>query len=191
MIVWIAPWCGIFLTDWLLRAGRYDPVGLQDDDAVEPLLVVRAASRGRRSSAQVLGGIAALAASSASFLPSWANPITVHTSGADFSIFLGLGVGALAYLVLGARRRCAARRAQRPRALSRGVSPASKVPSASGRNSGIEPEGVARARRPRRAPRPRAPLGDDRADGDRHRTDAAEQPQRRRRRRAASTRRRR
>jgi nucleobase:cation symporter-1, NCS1 family len=102
VIVWIAPWCGIFLTDWLLRKGRYDPIGLQNETASSPYWSTSGISW-PAIVAQVLGGIAALAASSASFLPSWANPITVHTSGADFSIFLGLGVGALAYYVLGAR----------------------------------------------------------------------------------------
>jgi hypothetical protein len=28
------------------------------------------------------------------------NPITVHTGGADFSVFMGMGVGSLAYLAL-------------------------------------------------------------------------------------------
>jgi len=119
VIVWIAPWCGIFLTDWLLRKGRYDPLGLQDTTGSSPYWstggVVWAAL-----GAQVLGGIAALASSSASFLPSWANPISRHTSTtsmgflqlSDVSVFLGLGVGALAYLALGgaAVRRQEARR---------------------------------------------------------------------------------
>jgi nucleobase:cation symporter-1, NCS1 family len=100
VIVWIAPWCGIFLTDWLLRAGRYDARGLQDETRSSPYWSSNGISWPAMI-AQLLGGIAALSASSASFLPSWANPITVHT-GADFSIFLGLGVGAITYLVLGA-----------------------------------------------------------------------------------------
>jgi nucleobase:cation symporter-1, NCS1 family len=102
VIVWIAPWCGIFLTDWLVRKGRYDPMGLQDGSASSPYWSTSGVSW-PAITAQVFGGIAALSASSASFLPTWANPITVHTKGADFSIFLGLGVGALVYYLLGAR----------------------------------------------------------------------------------------
>jgi NCS1 family nucleobase:cation symporter-1 len=109
VIVWIAPWCGIFLTDWLLRKGRYDPFGLQDTSPTSPYWATRGVGWAAIC-AQLLGGIAALAGSSASFLPSWANPIAQHTattSGgfsqlSDVSVFLGLGVGALAYLVLGA-----------------------------------------------------------------------------------------
>ena len=31
IIVWLGPWCAIYLTDWLLRRGRYDPAALQDE----------------------------------------------------------------------------------------------------------------------------------------------------------------
>jgi hypothetical protein len=31
---------------------------------------------------------------------SWVNPITVHSGGADFSVFTGMAAGALVYLVL-------------------------------------------------------------------------------------------
>ena len=101
VIVWIAPWCGIFLTDWLLRRNRYDPPGLQTTTAASPYWWSDGIGWPALT-AQLLGGIAALLASSASFLPSWANPINVHTGGADLSIFLGLAVGALAYLGLAA-----------------------------------------------------------------------------------------
>ena len=102
VIVWIAPWCAIFLTDWLLRGGRYDARGLQDDGPASPYWTTSGIAW-PAIVAQVLGGIAALSASSATFLPTWANPITVHTAGADASIFLGMLVGALVYLALGGR----------------------------------------------------------------------------------------
>jgi cytosine/uracil/thiamine/allantoin permease len=56
--------------------------------------------------AQVIGMLAAIEALSATFhLPHWLNEITFHTEdkfgyGADFSVFLGMAVGALVYLVL-------------------------------------------------------------------------------------------
>jgi hypothetical protein len=53
--------------------------------------------------AQVLGGLAALSALSTTFLPSWATPLTTATGGADFSVPLGLAVGAGAYVLLAAR----------------------------------------------------------------------------------------
>jgi cytosine/uracil/thiamine/allantoin permease len=57
--------------------------------------------------AQLIGMYAAISALSATFtLPHWLNELTYHTTnypanfGADFSVFLGFGVGGLVYLVL-------------------------------------------------------------------------------------------
>ena len=56
--------------------------------------------------AQLVGMFAAISALSATFhLPDWLNLVTVHTRdsfgfGGDFSIFLGMGVAALVYVVL-------------------------------------------------------------------------------------------
>jgi NCS1 family nucleobase:cation symporter-1 len=105
VIVWIAPWCAIFLVDWVLRRYRYVPSELQKTgrDSMYwrtggvfwPAII-----------AQVVGMFAALSALSATFhLPHWMNEVTYHTSdkfgyGADFSVFMGMGVAALLYLVL-------------------------------------------------------------------------------------------
>jgi purine-cytosine permease-like protein len=102
VIVWIAPWCGIFLTDWLLRGRRYDPIGLQDTSATSPYWAT-SGIHWPALVAQVLGGIAAIIGLEASFLPEWMRPLAVHSGGADFSIFLGLGVGAGAYALLAGR----------------------------------------------------------------------------------------
>jgi cytosine/uracil/thiamine/allantoin permease len=51
--------------------------------------------------AQVVGMFAAISALSATFhLPQWLNEVTYHNNGADFSIFLGMGVGGAAYYLL-------------------------------------------------------------------------------------------
>jgi nucleobase:cation symporter-1, NCS1 family len=101
VIIWIAPWMAIYLVDWAMRSFRYvpqelqrlDPAGLyyRGDGVFWPAIV-----------AQVTGMAAAMSALAATFsVPSWANPITVHTGGADLSIFMGVGVAALVYLLLG------------------------------------------------------------------------------------------
>ena len=103
VIVWIAPWCAIFLVDWALRRFRYVPSELQNTGPTSlywnkggvfwPALV-----------AQVIGMFAALSALSATFhLPQWLNEVTYHEHGADFSIFFGMGVGGAVYYLLAHR----------------------------------------------------------------------------------------
>jgi NCS1 family nucleobase:cation symporter-1 len=105
VIVWIAPWMAIYLVDWYLRRQRYVPAELQKTGSDSmywhsggvfwPAII-----------AQVVGMIAAIEGLSATFkLPHWLNELTYHTRdsygyGADFSVFLGVGVGGLLYLVL-------------------------------------------------------------------------------------------
>jgi purine-cytosine permease-like protein len=106
VIVWIAPWSAIFVVDWILRRYRYVPSELQktgrdslywrSGGVFWPALI-----------AQLIGMYAAISALSATFtLPHWLNELTYHTTnypanfGADFSVFLGFGVGGLVYLVL-------------------------------------------------------------------------------------------
>lgn len=104
VIVWIAPWCGIYLTDWLLRRKQCDPAGLQLTGSSSPYWE-RGGFNWAAIAAQVLGGLAALTALDLSFLPEWLHPISVHAAANgnlfDASVFLGFGVGALAYLFLG------------------------------------------------------------------------------------------
>jgi nucleobase:cation symporter-1, NCS1 family len=103
VIVWIAPWCAIFLVDWALRRFRYVPSELQNTGRTSlywnsggifwPAIV-----------AQVVGMFAAFSGLSATFhLPQWLNEVTYHNNGADFSIFLGMGVGGAVYYLLAHR----------------------------------------------------------------------------------------
>jgi nucleobase:cation symporter-1, NCS1 family len=105
VIIWIAPWSAIFLVDWALRRYRYVPSELQKTGR-DSLYWRRGGVHWPAWVAQLFGMCAAISALSATFhLPTWLNEVTSHTRdvygfGADFSIFMGMGVGALVYLVL-------------------------------------------------------------------------------------------
>ncbi len=95
-IVWIAPWCGIFLVDWALRRGRYDPLSLarprggmyyRNGGWHVPALV-----------AQALGMFAAFMWINA--YPAYLSPLTNRTGGADLSWLMGLIFGGLTYYLL-------------------------------------------------------------------------------------------
>jgi purine-cytosine permease-like protein len=109
VIVWIAPWAAIFLVDWWLRRSRYVPAELQKTGS-DGLYYRKGGVFWPAIIAQVVGMFAAVSALSATFtLPHWLNELTFHTTdypanfGADFSVFLGMGVGGLLYLILGAK----------------------------------------------------------------------------------------
>jgi purine-cytosine permease-like protein len=105
VIVWIAPWAAIYLVDWALRRYRYVPAELQKT-AKNSLYYRSGGIFWPAIIAQVIGMFAAITGLSATFtLPHWLNEITYHTEdayhyGGDFSVFLGMGVGALVYLIL-------------------------------------------------------------------------------------------
>ncbi|AQA02736.1 permease, nucleobase cation symporter-1 family (NCS1) [Mycobacterium sp. MS1601] len=87
MIVWFAPWAGVFLADLALRRGRYP----RASEAV-----LQSFSR-PGVAAQVLGMVAsALCISTTLFV----GPVAAALGGADLSVFAGLLVGALTYLIL-------------------------------------------------------------------------------------------
>ena len=109
VIVWIAPWSAIFLVDWALRRYRYVPSELQKTDR-HSLYWRRGGIFWPAIGAQVVGMFAAISALYVNpiyyfHVPRWLNEVTDHTldahgSGGDFSIFLGMAVAALVYLVL-------------------------------------------------------------------------------------------
>jgi len=98
VIVWIGPWTAIFLVDWWLRLYRYDAIELQRTD--EGLYWRIGGIHWPAIIAQVLGSVAAVLALDTSF---YVSPISSATGGADFSVFMGLGVGAIVYYLLAAR----------------------------------------------------------------------------------------
>ncbi len=110
IIVWLAPWCAIYLVDSWLRRNRYDHRALLDErggryfrsDGVHWPAII----------AQVAGGIAAylwLNASSGGVLAA-TGPLSSRTDGSDLSVFTGLLVGGLVYYVLAGREIRAGRR---------------------------------------------------------------------------------
>jgi purine-cytosine permease-like protein len=100
VIAWIAPWMAIFLIDWILRRQRYVPSELQRTDRGSiywrnggvhwPAIIAQAA------------GIAAsvLAFDQEFYIGPIAN--VFGNGGADFSVFTGVVVGGIVYLVLAA-----------------------------------------------------------------------------------------
>jgi purine-cytosine permease-like protein len=102
VIVWIAPWCSIFLVDWAMRRFRYVPGELQKTDRTS-LYWASGGVNWAAIIAQAVGMFASISGLAAPFhLPAWMNEVQVHTGGADFSVFLGLAAGGLVYAVLGA-----------------------------------------------------------------------------------------
>lgn len=106
MIVWIAPWCAVFLVDAMMRRFRYD---------TGDLLATRggrywfAGGVNRAGFASfLLGAVAALLTTNAA---KWQSPLSTHVlGGADLSIPVGMLVAGGAYYAL--RRRQPALRAE-------------------------------------------------------------------------------
>lgn len=95
LMIWIAPWAGVYLTDWVLRRGRYDSQSL----------VARRGGRYWRTEgwhipalvAQAAGMVVAGLAINTSVYP---GPLSTVLWGDDFSIPLGFVTGAIVYFLL-------------------------------------------------------------------------------------------
>jgi nucleobase:cation symporter-1, NCS1 family len=115
IVVWLAPWFGILITDYLLRRARYDSQSLRSDRG--GLYWRNGGIHWPAIIAQVIGMVAALMWINAAFdYPAYTGPISNHfpgLHGGDFSWALGIVVGALVYWALAARsvRREAAKQA--------------------------------------------------------------------------------
>jgi purine-cytosine permease-like protein len=108
VIIWIAPWCAIYLVDWAMRKYRYSPAELQKTDHTS-LYWAQGGVNWSAIVAMLLGMAAAMSGLNTTFnVPNWMHPLVVATApakspvlyGGDFSVFMGLGVGGLAYFIL-------------------------------------------------------------------------------------------
>jgi nucleobase:cation symporter-1, NCS1 family len=100
IILWLGPWCAIYLVDSFLRKNRYDPAALLDERGGRyfrnggvhwPAII-----------AQLVGGAAAalwLNAFNSTAL-SYVGPLSSRNDGSDFSVFTGLVVGGAIYYLL-------------------------------------------------------------------------------------------
>ncbi len=123
IIVWIGPWLGIFLMDWLLRRKKYCPEELQRTDQGSIYYAERSGVRWNAVVAFVVGMVSATICFSKAPPPvtfpfHWMTPVSNHfgascatsltngvcTSGwyggADFSVFAGVLLSALTYFLL-------------------------------------------------------------------------------------------
>ncbi|MEP7026310.1 MAG: cytosine permease [Actinomycetota bacterium] len=96
LIVWLGPWCAIYLVDWLLRRGRYDPAGLLDERGG------RYFRRGGVHWPAIIAQAIGMAAAAA-----WLNAYSPYVSAlssrfgeSDFSVLLGLVFGGGTYWLL-------------------------------------------------------------------------------------------
>ena len=98
LIVWLAPWFGIYVIDWVLRRGRYDAASLVD---------AKGGRYWRHGGVHVPGLVAQIAGMLASLAwidsPAYVGPLSSRTHGSDFSVFTGIAVGALVYWLLARR----------------------------------------------------------------------------------------
>ncbi len=103
IILWLGPWCAIYLVDSWLRKNRYDPVSLLNETGG---LYYRAGGfHWPALIAQLLGMVTAAL---------WLNAYSPYVGplasrfggsyGSDFSVFIGLAVGGLAYYLMAGRK---------------------------------------------------------------------------------------
>jgi nucleobase:cation symporter-1, NCS1 family len=100
IIVWLGPWCAIYLVDSWLRRNRYDQMALLDERGGRyfrqggvhwPAII-----------AQVVGMVAAALWLNA-YSP-YVSPLSSRVGNSDFSVFMGLIVGGLIYWLLASRK---------------------------------------------------------------------------------------
>jgi nucleobase:cation symporter-1, NCS1 family len=99
IVVWLGPWFGIVVTDWLLRRGRYDPLSLADESG--GLYWRNGGFNWKALLALAVGMAAAMMwIDAAYYQPAYVGPLSSRTGGSDLSWLLGIVVGAVVYAVL-------------------------------------------------------------------------------------------
>lgn len=102
IVVWLAPWFGIVLVDWLLRRGRYHARSLVA--RVGGLYWRNGGVNWRAVVSLLVGGGAALMWTNALYNnPSYIGPISSRTGRSDLSWVLGIVVGGALYAALSVR----------------------------------------------------------------------------------------
>jgi NCS1 family nucleobase:cation symporter-1 len=91
MVLWLAPWCGVYLADAWLRRGKYDEVDLHQRKGQYWY------SKGWNIAAMVWFVIGIFAASLFSSNADWQGPFVRFVGGGDLSIFVGLVIAGAGY----------------------------------------------------------------------------------------------
>ncbi|MFZ0171715.1 MAG: cytosine permease, partial [Acidimicrobiales bacterium] len=99
IVVWLGPWFGVLIVDYLLRRGRYDVLSLAEKRG--GLYWRDGGFNWKALSSLALGMFAAMMWIDAAFyVPSYTGPLSNWTHGADFSWLVGMIVGGVAYGIL-------------------------------------------------------------------------------------------
>jgi NCS1 family nucleobase:cation symporter-1 len=112
IVVWLAPWFGIYIVDYALRRGRYHRDSLVTGRG--GLYWRDGGFHWKAVIAMLVGMVAALMwVDASSYVPSYISPLSSSTNGADLSWVLGLVVGGGLYFLLS--RRSVPREREEPR----------------------------------------------------------------------------
>jgi purine-cytosine permease-like protein len=99
VIVWVAPWCAVYLVDYWLRRGRYDTGSLQNENGG---LYFRDNGWNWRALTALAVGMLAAALWLNAYSP-YVSPLSSRIGGSDFSIFMGLFFAGTTYYLLARR----------------------------------------------------------------------------------------
>jgi purine-cytosine permease-like protein len=95
-LLWLAPWVSIYLVDWWLRRGVYSPSSLLAPSGQG----IYWRNGGFHIPGMISLVVGILAAASWVNLSVYVGPLSSRTHGADFSVFMGIGVAGLLYFIL-------------------------------------------------------------------------------------------
>lgn len=103
LIVWVAPWCAVFLVDWTLRRGKYHPGLLLGEGAGGPPRRPVGAPGGFGVAGLVSMGLGMAASALCVSTEVFTGAVSTALGGADLSVPAGMAVAGLTYY-LWARR---------------------------------------------------------------------------------------